>query len=169
MSKQPATIWGYHGHFGVKSAPLWLFLTVATHVALAQTEIASQSPRDFLANLMGTWHGKAVQTPIGPVLYDVGFVKQANNCVSGVAIMRLSEHTWTFCEQDQQLRLRFLTNFGGNATPVHFVQTSEVGGVRTFNAESHPFMHLLVSIQRDNGWIKVMHYGQLHVKIQLSR
>lgn len=124
--------------------------------------------RQFIKALTGPWSGTAVTTPVGPVDYDITFRPVAGDCISGTAHPG-TNHTWTFCISDKGLVLDFLTDFRGNNTPIHFQQSAYNDDVYTFKAATHKFMEVLVFAGETSAWMKIFHYGKLHVEIQLRR
>lgn len=138
-------------------------------ILLAQAAVAGDAPGDFLSELEGPWRGRAVHTPVGPIPYNVNFSKSGVECIRGIVSNRLSQHTWAFCNYNERLSLRFLTDFRGNDIPIHFAHMGETDGVHSFYTDSHPFMRLQAFVDDDRGWITVMHHGKLHVEIHLSR
>lgn len=122
----------------------------------------------FIAKLTGAWSGKAVSTPVGPVSYDISFRPTAGECITGTAHPG-SHHTWTFCARDGALSLDFLSDFRGNRTPIRFRQITYKDGVYTFRENTHAFMKVLVHAGNTAAWMKIFHYGKLHVEIRLTR
>ncbi|MCZ6525501.1 MAG: hypothetical protein O6928_02935 [Gammaproteobacteria bacterium] len=123
----------------------------------------------FLKKLLGKWRGRAVHTPVGPTPYDIEFTWQSKNCISGTANNSFSHHNWTFCEEKSDVTLDFLSDFRGNDQTIHLNPLSMDDGVMTFMADTHQFMQVLVAIDKDKAWMKIMHYGKLHVEIKLQR
>lgn len=121
-----------------------------------------------MAGLRGNWTGTAVTTPIGPVAYDIQFQPAARDCLSGTAHPG-TNHTWTFCLRDGSLNLDFLTDFRGNRMPIRFRQMVYKDGIYTFKADTHDFMEVLVFVDESTAWMKIFHYGKLHVEIRLTR
>lgn len=122
----------------------------------------------FIAALRGPWSGTAVTTPLGPVAYDITFKPVPDECITGTANPG-THHTWTFCVHDKGLVLDFLTDFRGNRTPIHFRQLAYNDGVYSFKADTHDFMKVLVFAGESTAWMKIFHYGKLHVEIQLTK
>lgn len=125
-------------------------------------------PRLIIRDLTGQWSGTATTTPVGPVAYDITFKPETADCISGTAHPG-THHTWTFCPGARGLTLDFLTDFRGNQTPIHFRQLAYNDGVYTFKAATHEFMEVLVFAGEASAWMKIFHYGKLHVEIQLKR
>ena len=123
--------------------------------------------RQFMTGLIGDWSGTAITTPVGPVGYDIRFRSVAGDCISGTAHPG-TNHTWTFCIRDGTLRLDFLTDFRGNSTPIRLRQLAFKDGIYTFKADTHDFMEVLVYAGKTTAWMKIFHYGKLHVEIQLK-
>jgi len=123
--------------------------------------------RQFITRLIGNWSGTAVTTPIGPVAYDIRFRSVAGDCISGTAHPG-TNHTWTFCIRDGALSLDFLTDFRGNRMPIQFRKQAYKDGVYTLKADTHDFMEVLVFADESTAWMKIFHYGKLHVEIQLK-
>jgi hypothetical protein len=147
-----------------------VFITLLVVIIAAPVIDARElSATPLLDRLTGAWIGRAVHTPVGQLPYNINFEKVTESCVAGVAHNQASNHSWQFCAEPQNLTLRFLSDFRGNETPIHFTATARDTEVISLFAATHPFMQLQVSIQVDAVWIKVIHHGELHVEIRLER
>lgn len=124
---------------------------------------------DLLAILTGEWRGQAVQTPVGPVPYDIRFVPAGENCISGTADNDFSNHNWTFCCEDGALLLDFLSDFRGNETPIHMRAVSVRENTVVFHADSHAYMDVILSLQEDSTTVEVRHHDEPHVRIEWRR
>ncbi len=145
---------------------------VIFHLLVTSLTVSSQEKYDvrkFQEILIGEWNGQAVHTPVGPAPYDINFQWLSKDCISGTAYNGFSHHTWTFCVEGKNLKLDFLSDFRGNDQPIHFKPISEKDGVITFIADTHQFMEVLVAMNKEDGLIKVIHNGKLHVQINLER
>lgn len=139
----------------------------STSVAL-DAEGGPDNATGFLKKLLGKWQGRAVHTPVGPAPYDIEFIWQSKKCISGTADNGFSHHNWTFCQEKSDVTLDFLSDFRGNDQAIHLNAVSSHDGVMTFMADTHQFMQVLVAIDKNKGWMKIMHYGKLHVEIKLQ-
>ena len=66
---------------------------------------------DFIKMINGTWQGKAIRTPIGPVNYDITYRQTPEGMVQGSADLTASVHHWTFIPEAEILKLCFLSTF----------------------------------------------------------
>jgi hypothetical protein len=121
----------------------------------------------FLGAVEGPWEGQAHVTPIGPRPYDMTFVRTAPRRVEGEAHPGASIHYWTFYEEDETLKLRFLSTFGGNRQPLFLTATAEHDGVLVFHAPQHGFLEVHVRPQAETLTIQIFLRGQPHVEIHL--
>jgi hypothetical protein len=121
----------------------------------------------FLAAVEGPWAGQARVTPIGPRPYDMTFVRTAPRRVEGEAHPGASIHYWTFYEEDETLRLRFLSTFGGNRQPLFLTATAEHDGVMVFDAPQPGFLAVHVRPQAETLTIEIFLRGKPHVEIHL--
>jgi hypothetical protein len=121
----------------------------------------------FLAAVEGPWAGQARVTPIGPRPYDMTFVRTAPRRVEGEAHPGASIHYWTFYEEDETLKLRFLSTFGGNRQPLFLTATAEHDGVMVFHAPQPGFLAVHVRPQAETLTIEIFLRGKPHVEIHL--
>jgi hypothetical protein len=121
----------------------------------------------FLAAVEGPWEGQARVTPIGPRPYDMTFVRTALRRVEGEARPGASIHYWTFYEEDETLKLRFLSTFGGNRQPLFLTATAEHNGVMVFHASQPGFLAVHVRPQAEMLTIRIFLRGKPHVEIHL--
>jgi hypothetical protein len=123
----------------------------------------------FLAAVEGPWEGRARVTPIGPRPYDMTFVRTGPRQVEGEAHPGASIHYWTFYEEDETLKLRFLSTFGGNRQPLFLTATAEHDGVMGFHAPQPGFLAVHVRPQAELLTIQIFLRGKPHVEIHLRR
>jgi hypothetical protein len=121
----------------------------------------------FLAAVEGPWEGQARMTPIGPRPYDMTFVRTAPRRVEGEAHPGASIHYWTFYEEDEALKLRFLSTFGGNRQPLFLTATAEHDGVMVFHVPQPGFLAVHVRPQAGMLTIQIFLRGEPHVEIHL--
>jgi hypothetical protein len=121
----------------------------------------------FLAAIEGTWEGQTRVTPIGPRPYDMTLVRTAPRRVEGEAHPGASIHYWTFYEEDETLKLRFLSTFGGNRQPLFLTATAEQDGVLVFHAPQPGFLEVHVRPQAETLTIQIFLRGKPHVEIHL--
>ena len=62
---------------------------------------------EFIIEIKGTWQGKAIRTPIGPVTYDITYRQTPEGMVKGSADLIASVHHWTFLPGAEKLKLCF--------------------------------------------------------------
>jgi hypothetical protein len=53
---------------------------------------ASDINSQFLQSMSGQWSGRTIQTPVGPVDYDIEFTRKDGNCVNGETNNNFSNH-----------------------------------------------------------------------------
>jgi hypothetical protein len=121
----------------------------------------------FLAAVEGPWEGQARVTPIGPRPYNMTFVRTAPRRVEGEAHPGASIHYWTFYEEDETLKLRFLSTFGGNRQPLFLTATAEHDGEIVFHAPQPGFLAVHVRPQAETLTIQIFLRGKPHVEIHL--
>lgn len=134
---------------------------------LAKTETLAHT--EFLDALVDNWDGRAVRTPHGPLPYDIEFSRVAKGAVAGVADPGAALHYWRFLVEDGQLRLRFLTTFGGNNTPIWLNAETISETTVIFRAEEPPYLHVQVTNTGEEISIDVFLDGAPHVRIRLLR
>lgn len=123
----------------------------------------------LVAALPGAWDGRAIETPVGPVDYAIGFHRCETGVVAGVAALSVSDHHWQFRQTDDGLRLVFLSTFGGNQTPTRLVVTKAEASTLWFRAPELPLLTLSVTLAEPHLDIRVFHHQQPHVTIRLTR
>lgn len=122
----------------------------------------------FLQNLIGSWKGQAVRTPVGPVPYDITFARIESGAVAGTANPGAALHHWRFFMVAGQMRLRFLSTFRGNTNPT-WLYTEEVSSVGAF-FRGRDLDHLTVKLElRANELrIDIFLHDAPHVSIRLA-
>ncbi len=123
----------------------------------------------FLEALVGRWHGRAVETPRGPLPYDIHFQRGADGAVTGVANPGAARHHWRFYIEDGRPRLIFLTTFRGNDQPIHLIAETLSNGVASFPADDPSHLTVQIETHRDAIDIRVRLRGEPHVRIRLTR
>jgi hypothetical protein len=147
---------------------LVLFLPPLTGAGDARIQPPTTERRTaFLAAVEGPWEGQARVTPIGPRPYDLTFVRTTPRRVEGEAHPGASIHYWTFYEEDEMLKLRFLSTFGGNRQPLFLTATAEQDGGLIFHAPQPAFLEVHVRPQADTLMIQIFLRGKPHVEIHL--
>jgi hypothetical protein len=123
----------------------------------------------FLDALIGNWDGQAVQTPRGPLPYDIDFTCDAHSAVNGTANPDAALHHWRFLVEGGKLRLRFLTTFGGNTTPIWLNAETVSPNAARFRADHPPYLHVEITNTGENANIEVFLRDKPHVHIRLAR
>lgn len=123
----------------------------------------------LLGLLPGSWEGEAVETPVGPVDYDIAFEKCADHAVAGVADTGASLHYWRFGDDAGRLRVRFLSTFAGNRRSTLLLAGGIEGDSIRFYAPQRELLTLTVTPTERRLDIRVFHYGEPHVHIRLRR
>jgi hypothetical protein len=147
---------------------LVLFLLTLTGAEEAGIQPPTTERRTaFLAAIEGPWEGQARLTPIGPRPYDMTFMRTAPRQVEGEAHPGASVHYWTFYEEDETLKLRFLSTFGSNRQPLFLTAAAEHDGVLVFHAPQPGFLEVHVRPQAETLTMKIFLRGKPHVEIHL--
>lgn len=123
----------------------------------------------LVSTLPGTWNGRAIETPVGPVDYAISFHACDKDVVSGIAELDVSDHHWQFWLSDGQLRLTFLSTFRGNQEPVQLVVSHAAENTIHFHAPALPLLSLSVALNERVVKIRVFHHKKPHVYIRLVR
>lgn len=123
----------------------------------------------FLTAMEGSWRGRAMVTPAGPLPYDINFQRSGANAVTGAAHPGAAVHHWLFSAQEKSLRLRFLTTFDGNTDPLFLTASTRAGNSIVFNAEQRDDLTVRVTPGREETDIDVFLHGDEHVQIKLQR
>ena len=149
------------------------FASVLSVIVGAGTQAAAvpadDAAQEFLSALPGDWQGSAVHTPAGPFSYDIRFAADDAGCASGVALPGGVHHRWEFCRAEAGLDLRFLSDFGGNDTPLLLQLHGVDAGVLVFHSQSHGFLKVRTQLADDCLRLQVLHNDRLHVEIHLRR
>jgi hypothetical protein len=101
----------------------------------------------FLRAPEGAWQGEARATPVGPRPYDITFTRTDLHVLHGAAVSGASTHYWTFYEEEEVLKLRFLSTFAGNSQPLFLTATTAHEGRVVFHATSAEFLEVRVRPQ----------------------
>jgi hypothetical protein len=123
----------------------------------------------FLASIEGPWVGRARVTPLGPRPYDMTFVRTAPMRLEGQAYPGASTHFWTFYEEDETLKLRFLSTFAGNQQPLWLAATVEHAGALVFHTPQPHFLEVHVRPHAQSLALLIFLRGTPHVEIALTR
>jgi len=145
------------------------FIAVEPARAVAMTGAEEGQPTSFMQTMAGDWQGRAITSPAGAMDYDLNFTRTSRDCVSASVNTGASDHVWTFCRSDGLLQLELQSDFLDDETPIQFKLLSRQQDDFIFRADSHEFMELVISLNRDNGRIRVLHDDELHVDIELTR
>lgn len=124
---------------------------------------------EFLAALPGAWDGQAIETPVGPVDYSISFQEEDDGVVAGVAKLSVSNHHWRFWQEDNELRVRFLSTFRGNQEPTQLVADKVEDNTIYFHAPELVLLTLTMTVVEPNVDIQVFHHQKPHVHIRLTR
>ncbi|MEH6470350.1 MAG: hypothetical protein V7752_03795 [Halopseudomonas sp.] len=147
---------------------LIIVLLTASSSAIAANE-SSDSAQHQLQSLPGFWKGEAVETPVGPMNYDMVFHRCREGTIAGVAKTGASLHYWQFKPDEIPVQLRFLSTFRGNRTPVQLLSKRSEGAVLEFYAPELELLTLGITFSTTNVDIRIYHYGNPHVHIRLAR
>lgn len=123
---------------------------------------------DFLSAVSGQWEGRTVHTPAGQFSYDIRFAAE-DGCTAGVANPGGTQHHWKFCPVDDGLELEFLSNFGGNDSPLRLQMQGIEDGALRFQSQKPAFLKVHARVEGDCMRLQVLHHDRLHVEIHLRR
>lgn len=135
----------------------------------SSTPLSKSIIERFSAALAGSWDGRAIETPVGPVDYAINFLACDKGVIAGVAELRVSDHHWRFWRSDDQLHLTFLSTFRGNQTPTQLVVSKIEENTIWFHAPELALLTLSVTLAEPKMHIRVFHHHEPHVYIQLTR
>jgi hypothetical protein len=108
-------------------------------------------------------------TPVGPRPYDITFTPHPPNALRGAARPGASTHSWTFYEEDEALKLRFLSTFAGNRQPLSLTGVTAREGTVVFRTSVPDFLEVHVTPQAEATAINIILRGKPHVEIYLTR
>lgn len=123
----------------------------------------------FLNTLPGSWDGRAIETPVGPVDYAIHFHSCDNSVRAGVAELQVSDHYWRFWRSDGALHLTFLSTFRGNQTPTQLLLGKIEDNTFWFHAPELALLTLSVTVVEPHLDIRVYHHDEPHVYIRLTQ
>lgn len=122
----------------------------------------------FMDSIQGIWNGRAIETPVGPVGYDISFHSCNPNKVAGIAELQASNHHWQFLRSDDELKLTFLSTFRGNQSPIQLkVRKTEENTIH-FYAPKLDLLTVTVTPLDQHIDLRIFHHHQPHVYILLK-
>lgn len=137
---------------------------------------ASNAPVDpviniesYLQDMPGFWEGEAVETPVGPMSYDMFFHTCSDGTIAGVAKTGASLHYWQFIPDGDKSSIRFLSTFRGNRKPVLLLPRASEGAMVKYYAPELDILTLEVTFSKSTINVRVFHYHKPHVHIRLTR
>ena len=146
-----------------------VFLAAALCLDLVGSPAQERTPETaILDSLLGSWRGRAVQTPIGPVSYDIEFSRMDDNAVAGVADLGAALHHWRFLIVDGHLRLRFLSTFRGNTRPTWLYTESLTPIAAHFRGRDLDYLTVRVEPGEHELKLDIFLRGNPHVSIRLE-
>ena len=137
--------------------------------AHAKSEVDAGRINSFLNLISHDWKGAAVQTPIGPVTYNIKFLETSDGHVKGAAYLRRSTHYWDFYQASDQLSLEFLTTFAGNDVPIIFQSHHYSDQGFEFNSISRNDVKVIIKPETGKMVIIILLNDKMHVNIMLER
>ena len=140
-----------------------------TYASDTPSRLSDQLAEQLFNTLPGSWNGRAIETPIGPVDYAIHFHSCDNNTSAGVAELNVSDHHWRFWRSDGELRLTFLSTFRGNQTPTQLLISKFEDNTIWFHAPEVALLTLSVTLIEPHIDIRVYHHDNPHVYIRLTR
>ena len=124
----------------------------------------------FLTGLEKQWSGRATYTPVGPRPYDITFKRHSPGRLEGTARPgEMSTHYWSFYQEDQTLRLRFLSTFAGNTRPLLLRATEVAENTWIFKSPRPRFLEVHVKPKPQALGIVIFLRGERHVEIHLKQ
>ncbi|MBT3048027.1 MAG: hypothetical protein G8D61_21440 [gamma proteobacterium symbiont of Ctena orbiculata] len=153
----------------MQTGPLLILLAALLPAAAwAQCQQGPET-RLFFDSISGAWQGEAVTTPVGTLPYDIDFKQRGPFRIYGEADPGAAIHHWDFYCESGELRLRFLSTFGGNRDPLLLesigITTEEIH----FKAREPDFLEVKVRFGDRFSVFEVLHHGERHVLIELTR
>ena len=146
-----------------------LLCSVPLFAADIGTPLSASVIDRFFAALAGSWDGRAIETPVGPVDYAITFHGCDEAVVAGVAELSVSDHYWQFRRSGDELRLSFLSTFRENREPTQLLVSGIEGSTIRFHAPELALLTLSVTLAEPNIDIRVYHHLKPHVYIRLTR
>jgi hypothetical protein len=148
---------------------LILYLICSAGAADASKLLTTECFTTFLTGLEKPWYGRATHTPVGPRPYDITFKRHPQGHLKGAARpSEISTHYWTFYQEDQALKLRFLSTFAGNTQPLLLRATEIVKNTWIFKTPRLRFLEVHVKPQAQALDIVIFLRGERHVEIHLK-
>lgn len=123
----------------------------------------------FIRMIKGTWQGKAIRTPIGPVTYDITYRQTPQGIVQGSADLIASVHHWTFIPEAEDLKLCFLSTFAGNTEPLLLELVEVDENEYFFKAHDPSYLEVRITITETSLRKRIFLRGNPHVEIELAR
>lgn len=146
-------------------------LSLASFTAYAADTIPPLTIKEldhFMNSIQGMWNGRAIETPVGPVGYDISFYFCSPNKVAGIAELQASNHHWQFLRSDDELKLTFLSTFRGNQSPIQLkVRKTEENTIH-FYAPKLDLLTVTVTPFDQHIDLRIFHHHQPHVYIRLK-
>ena len=169
--RSPSTM--RHDSFGVagasqnRSQPGYFQTPFATPVAKTHRGIPYRSMH---ARVSGDQEiGRATITPVGPRPYDITFRRSPQGQVAGAAYPGdNSTHYWTFYQEDQALKLRFLSTFAGNTQPLFLMAAEIVKDTWIFKSARPRYLEVQVKPRGFTLELEILLHGKRHVFIHLE-
>jgi hypothetical protein len=148
---------------------LTLYLICSAGAADACMLLTPECFTTFLTGLEKPWYGRATLTPVGPRPYGITFKRHPQGHLEGAARpSEISTHYWTFYQEDQALKLRFLSTFAGNTQPLLLRATEVVKNTWIFKSSQPRFLEVHVKPQAQALDIAIFLRGERHVEIHLK-
>jgi len=149
----------------------WLVvLSGGSALALDTTSSLPDTVIDTIfTTLPGTWEGRAVETPLGPMDYSINFHVCDEGVVAGMTDLSLSDHYWRFWRSGGELRLTFHTTFQDNKEPTELFVSKMEENTIWFRAPKVKLLTVSMTLAGPTMDIRVFHYEEPHVHIQLTR
>ena len=126
-------------------------------------------PGNVLQGLAGQWTGRATMNTNIQVPYDINFIIGPANCVTGRADTGVSTHTWSFCDENNLLKLEVSRNLNGSITTVEFEQSSQDEDDIAFTAGSIDDMEIILLYGETRSTLRIMHNNELQAEIRLTK
>ncbi|MCW8328928.1 hypothetical protein MD588_08910 [Photobacterium sp. SDRW27] len=142
-----------------------LLLTILVSTLLAPLPAASGDA--LIESLQGCWQGKAIKTPRGPLPYPICFEISEENTLYGIAKLSVSQHHWRFYLGSTKTRLKFLSTFAGNQTPIHLSLIHDDAERLIFAADNKQYLQVEIKQQHDGYQFTIKLKGKEHVIIRL--
>ena len=148
---------------------LMVLFSQSNYATDTENPLSKNLVNELFSTLPGTWDGRAIETPVGPVDYEINVHQCGESVIAGVANTGASLHYWRFWKSNDELRLTFLSTFRGNQDPTQLVSSKFEDKTIWFYAPELALLTVSVTLDEPNIHFRVFHHDKPHVYIRLTR